>query len=137
MRILYMVERFWPYIGGVEVMAAKVLPLLSGRGHEFVVVTSRDDPKLAEHDEFRGIPVRRLPLIDALRANDPERIVEMRTQIAELCRELSPDLVHVVFTGPTIYYAASTQAAHNAPTLLSFHGSWPHRLADGFLAASL
>lgn len=134
MRIMYLVDRFWPYIGGVEVMAASVLPRLRERGHEFVVVTSRDDPKLAEHDEFRGIPVRRLPLNPALRDRDPERIAEMRDRLADLSDELSPDLFHVVFTGPMMYYLTVIPKADGAPVLLSFHGSWRwYRLSGGVL----
>jgi glycogen(starch) synthase len=63
--------------------------------------------------------------------------MKMRNQLVALCRALSPELVHVVFTGPTIYYETFMRPAHTAPTLLSFHGSWPHRFADGFLARSL
>ncbi len=134
MRIMYMVDRFWPYIGGVEVMAASVLPRLRERGHEFVVVTSRDDHNLAEHDEFCGIPVRRLPLNTALRDKDPERIVQMRDQLVQLSDELSPDLFHVVFTGPMMYYLTVLPKAHGARVLLSFHGSWRwYRLSDGVL----
>jgi glycogen synthase len=135
MKILYMVERFWPYIGGVEVASARVLPDLVRRGHEIVVVTSRDDPGLPEREEFQGITIHRLPLMQPLQARDPEMLVSVKKQLLALQQEVSPDVLHVLFTGATIYFLGSRRQ-QDAPTLVSFHGSWPGK-ADGFLAQAL
>lgn len=39
MRILYWTELFWPYIGGIQVLASHTLEALRRRGHEVTVVT--------------------------------------------------------------------------------------------------
>jgi glycosyltransferase involved in cell wall biosynthesis len=124
-RILYVVERFWPYIGGVEVVSAGVLPRLAERGHEVTVLTSRDDPELPEQDEFHGVAVRRLPMSRALRDNDLGEIASILEEVAALRRELSPHVVHVLFTGPGIFFPVMSATRNGAPWLLSFHGSWP------------
>jgi hypothetical protein len=54
MRILFSSSAFWPVIGGVEVRAAKLLPALRERGHEFIVVTGQTSPSLPMHEKFHG-----------------------------------------------------------------------------------
>ncbi|MFN2567983.1 MAG: glycosyltransferase, partial [Candidatus Dormibacteria bacterium] len=124
MRVLYFVERYRPYIGGVEVISTLVLPALRERGHDITVLTSLYEEDLPAYEELDGIPVHRLPLIPALRANDLDRLIEVRGLVGELHRDIAPDLLHVVFTGPSIYYVL-TGAPNPAPMVLSFHGSWP------------
>ena len=60
MRILFWSGTFWPVVGGIEVLATKLLPALQERGFEFMVVTSRR-PELPQEEQFQGIPVRRFP----------------------------------------------------------------------------
>jgi hypothetical protein len=47
MRILFWSETFWPRVGGVENLAARLLPALQVRGHEFLSVGAIDpfDPR--------------------------------------------------------------------------------------------
>jgi glycosyltransferase involved in cell wall biosynthesis len=125
MRVLYFVERFWPYIGGVEVMSARVMPELVKRGFELTVVTTSDGDKLPARDSYLGLDLRRLPLDDAIRSGDIERIVGVRRRFAALKAEVQPDLVHCAFTGATIYFPVMTAGVARAPMLLSSHGSWP------------
>jgi len=61
MRILFWSATFWPAIGGVQVLAAQLLPALQERGHEFIVITPKSDSNLTEHTHYNGIPVYRLP----------------------------------------------------------------------------
>ena len=125
MRVLYFVERFWPYIGGVEVVSARVLPELAKRGYELTVVTSRDQRDLADHDRYLGLDVHRLRFDEAVRSNDIELIAEIKAAFASLKSEIRPDLVHCVFTGATIYFPVMTAGVAPAPTIVSSHGSWP------------
>ena len=64
MRVLYWTESFWPRIGGSEVAAEVLLDQLQGRGHEFEVVTRQWSPDQTAIDEWRGIPVHRVPIDD-------------------------------------------------------------------------
>jgi len=54
MRVLFWSELFWPYIGGAEVFATKLLMALRERGHEVVVVTRQDSPDLPNEAQYRG-----------------------------------------------------------------------------------
>ena len=66
MRVLFWSELFWPYIGGAEVLASKLLPALRNRGYEFIVVTSQDYLGLPDEGQYEGIPIYRLPFRKAL-----------------------------------------------------------------------
>lgn len=125
MRVLYFVERFWPYIGGVEVVSARVLPELVRRGIDVTIVTCRDDLNLAERDTYEGVDVRRLRMDQAMRSADVEAIAEIQAETAAIKREVEPDLVHIVLTGACVYFPVMTANVAPAPTLLSVHGSWP------------
>ncbi|HEX4521457.1 MAG TPA: glycosyltransferase family 4 protein [Gaiellaceae bacterium] len=125
MRVLYFVERFWPFIGGVEIMSARILPELADRGIEFAIVTSREADELPERDRYRGIDVHRLPFERALRTKDVDTIASCRQRFAAIKEEFAPDLQHMLFTGAGIYFALMAAAVRPCPVLLSFHGSWP------------
>jgi glycosyltransferase involved in cell wall biosynthesis len=126
LRVLYFVEKFWPYIGGVEVMSARMLPLLAARGIEVTVVTTRSaGDELPDRGTFQGIEVLRLPIDHALRSNDVEQVVEVKSRFAEIKREVRPDVLNMVFTGPGIYFPVMTANIAPCPMVLSFHGSWP------------
>jgi glycogen synthase len=124
-RVLYFVERFWPCIGGVEVISAHVLPELARRGIEYTVVTGGDGDTMPDRDSYRGLDVRRLTFEASLRSNDLEQITEVRGRFAAIKEELRPDLLHCVFTGASIYFPVMTAGVAPSPMLFSSHGSWP------------
>ena len=94
MKVLFWTEAFWPTIGGIEVLASRLLPALRQRGHEFLVITDDDVGRLAAEDEFRSIAVRRLGLRAALLSRSPERIAAVQAATAELVQSFRPQLVH-------------------------------------------
>ena len=55
-RVLFWSEYYWPYIGGPEVMATRLLPALRDRGFRFTVLTSQHELDLPSEDEVDGIP---------------------------------------------------------------------------------
>jgi hypothetical protein len=59
MRVLFWSDLFWPYIGGSELFAAKLLLTLRER-HDFIVVTRQDSADLPLEDSYSGIRVYRL-----------------------------------------------------------------------------
>ena len=132
MRVLYFSERFWPYIGGVEVLGARLLPAIARLGVEFTVVTATDGNWLPARDRYAGMDVVRFPMVDAVRARDVEAIVEIRHAIASLRREVRPDLVHLVFTGASCHFALASAHVDRAPTLVAFHGSWNRAELSGY-----
>jgi glycogen(starch) synthase len=121
MRILFLTESFWPYIGGVGVMAGKLLPELRERGHEFRVVTPHDYLDLPDEDDFDGIPILRLNLLEALRARDLERLGEITQRVILEKRRFCPDLVHLNSVGLNAWLHLQTDRVCNVPTLASIH----------------
>ena len=121
MRILFWSELFWPYIGGAEVVGAKLLPALQARGYEVAVVTSHDHLKLPDEDRYNGIPIYRFPFRTALAEGNITQLVKARHRLAELKRTLAPQLIHLNALGPSFLFNLQTADAHPAPVLVTLH----------------
>jgi len=106
-------------------MASELLPALSRRGHEVVVLTERSRPELPAEDEHRGIPVYRFPFVASLR--DVDRLSEIRQRLLQLKRNFAPDLSHTVALGATDFYYDICADVLPTPRLVSLHGEWPQR----------
>lgn len=122
-RILFWCDAFWPLIGGVEVLAAKIAVALQARGYELCVVT-RHEPNLRVEDAFHGIPIHRLPFLQAMVGGDVERWVDVRRQVVALKQSFRPDVVHVYHANFDVLFHVITSAAHPAPTLCTVHGAF-------------
>lgn len=122
MRVLFFTDAFWPRIGGIEVVTARLVPGLAARGHEMLVVTDRPDPRLPEEDELEGVPIRRLPFTRAIARRDVDLVGDVRQQLSELARAFAPDVVHAVLSGPSLWFLPRL-ASH--PMIVDCHGSWP------------
>lgn len=135
MRVLFWSLTFWPNIGGMEVHAARLLPKLVERGHEFLVVAPRNYTDLPEQGEFRGIPIRRLPFQHAL-APTIEHIADVRASVIRIKREFGADLVHVNGVGAMGFFHLTTAHVHPAPSLVTLHGDWG-TLGDAIAAQTM
>jgi len=125
MRILFLCETFWPAIGGVETRARHFVPAMRNRGHEMLVVTTREaGGELPEADQIAGVPIRRLALRAAFERNDFTRIVAAKRQYAQIRAAFAPDLVHCFFSGLITLLEASVELAPPVPLLASFT-TWP------------
>jgi glycogen(starch) synthase len=135
MRVLIWSELFWPYIGGTEVLLAKLIPALRDRGHEFLVVTSEDYLDLPGRERYDGIPIERLPLRAAITSRDVELVRDAQQQVAALKRAFAPDLVHASGVGPSLFFHLRTADVHPAPLLLCLQNEVPpgQRSGDGTL----
>ena len=110
-RSLFLIQQFWPYVGGLEVWASRLLPGLIERGHEISVVTSHAALRLPDRDRYKGMEILRLPLRAALESNDVRALVTMRRAVADLKRAFAPDLIHVNLTGPIASFQPLTAEA--------------------------
>jgi glycogen(starch) synthase len=124
MRILFWSETFWPRVGGVENLAAKLLPALQFRGYEFVVVTW-ENTKVPDQLCYQGIPVHRFPFFSGGRQGSLDPLLENRRQVAKLKRDFAPDLVHINSYGQSILFHVNTAGAHPVPTLVTLHQALP------------
>lgn len=135
MRVLFWSLTFWPNIGGMEVHAARLLPSLRERGHEFLVVAPKNYLDLPDDDQYCGIPIRRLPFQHSL-APTIEHVAGVRDQVIRLKREFAADLVHVNGVGAMDFFHVSTAHVHPAPSLVTLHGDWG-RLGDTIASLTL
>ncbi|HJR63348.1 MAG TPA: glycosyltransferase family 4 protein [Gemmatimonadaceae bacterium] len=119
MRIMYWSQLYAPYIGGVEVTAAKLLTGLRARGHEPLVVTSHGHLDLPDVGVQDGVPVHRFFFASALANRDLEQIVRERRRLAALKREFRPHLIHVNISDPSFVFHYQTADAWPAPFLVT------------------
>ena len=142
MRVLFWSETFWPRLGGVERLAAGLLPALRGRGHEFAVVTWVDEAAADEaaaaarhHDaafaqsRFDGIEIHRFPFFAGSGRSGAQRTIEHLAEIRLLKRRFVPDLVHVNSCGRSAWFHLATDRAA-APTLVTLHQPLPAAPGD-------
>jgi glycogen(starch) synthase len=120
-RVLFWSEPFWPTIGGVQVWASRLLPALSQRGYEFIVVTSHVSLDLPDAASYKGIPIYRFPFWTAFTKHDIHLLMELNRQVGQLKRSFAPHLVHFSLTGPSAYVQLLTAQAYPASLLISLH----------------
>lgn len=125
MRILYWTQHYWPHIGGVEVLAAEVVPELRRRGFEVTVVTSHGNQDLPDEEVHEGVAIHRFPFLQALHSRDVEAIVACCKRLSDLKRRLQVDLVHINFSDPSVFFHLKTEAVDRRPLLLSVHLAVP------------
>jgi glycogen(starch) synthase len=120
MRVLFLSDYFLPLIGGVQVRAVPFIQEMQRRGHEFVVVTSHEDPDhVPSESDYGGARVLRLPMMPALRSSNPRQILAVRRQFSALRRSFRPDLVHAFISGPAVLFELEAAREQPAPLLAS------------------
>lgn len=129
MRVLYWTQLFWPYVGGVEVLASKFIPAMQTRGHEFKVVTSHGSLDLPDEDEKDGVPIHRFPFQAAIKNRDFVLMTEARQRLARLKKDFRPDLVHISLTDPSVLFHWQTFGGHPTATLISTRVALPTKAA--------
>ena len=124
MRILFWSATFWPAIGGVEVLAARLLPALQERGHEFVVITPKPYSNVADHTYYNGIPVYRLPFQNRYAEKTIDYVLDIRRQILKFKQDFQPDLVHINAVSRGDFFHLATNNVNRVPSLVTLHGQW-------------
>jgi glycogen(starch) synthase len=126
MRVLFWTLAFWPHIGGLEVFAARLLPDLRRRGHEFTVVAPRQYTGESEEELYHGIPIHRLEFRSGLPSRI-DRLTEIRQKVIRIKRAFAPDLIHMNGVGATDLFHLTTSEAHRAPVVVTLHNPWRAR----------
>ncbi len=126
MRIVFLVNRYWPSVGGVERYVAALAAALVGRGHEVTVVAGAHAPGLPASELHEGVAIRRFP---AMRS--PARcwaaLLGMRRVFSEA------DIVHLCDTQMLDYYGRMVGWLMPArPVFMTMHGmSCVYPVPDG------
>ncbi len=127
MRVLFWSELFWPYIGGAEVFATKLLLALRESGHEVIVVTRQDSADLPSEARYQGIPVYRFPFWTAFASHSVDQLIAARERLANLKHAFAPDLVHIHGFGPSVFFHLETTRVYPAPMLVTLIEERPHK----------
>ena len=128
LRILFWTGNFWPVIGGIEVLATKLLPALQERGYEFIVVTCQSGPEHVGARKFHGIPVYSFPFWKS--HNNLEELMAIRRQVAQLKGTFAPHLIHKNAIGVGDFFHLTTANAHPAALLVTLHNDPRFRSLD-------
>ena len=136
MRILFWTGTFWPSIGGVEVLAARLLPALRDRGHDCVIVAPKAHPDWPDHARFQDIPLYRFAFRPHSAGDSFAHFTDVRHRVADLKRAFAPHLVHLNAVGADNLFHLSTAAIAPAPLLVTLHGQWPLQ-ANSIVAQAL
>ncbi len=126
MRILYWTELFWPDIGGVQVLATRLLPALLDRGYKVIVVTSHGTLDLPDEAQYKGIAIHRFPFLEALATRNLGQMMEVCKRLTKLKKEFKPNLVHVNFSDPTVFFHLRTAEAYPTPFLFTIRHALPN-----------
>jgi glycosyltransferase involved in cell wall biosynthesis len=125
MRVLLWSSTFWPHIGGVEVLGANLVRALVDRGHDVTVLARRDTDDLPATSHLAGAEVIRLRFRQAIEANDPGAVLDLRSEVKALKREVRPDVVHLYHLGPDLLFHRLTRGE---PTLVTLHQAFTGEL---------
>lgn len=116
MRILFVLEHFYPYIGGAEHLFWELARALTAKGHNVRVVTTRFRSDLPEEETVSGISI--------LRINCSNRFLFSFLSIPRVIREArSADLVHTTSYNAALpaFIAARLKGK---PVIITFHEVW-------------
>jgi glycogen(starch) synthase len=131
MRVLLWSELFWPYLGGVEILASRFVRAMQARGHALAVITSHAELDLPDEDERAGARVWRLPFRAALAARELGRVRLVRQRAGELVRTFDPDVIHLYALGSSAVFVSQARGDPPRPLVLTLHGEILRESAGG------
>jgi glycogen synthase len=119
MRVLFLSHRFWPSIGGREIFGSQLACSLQDRGFQMMVLANGDGG-LSSTAEYKGIPIKRLPLSDALIERDLDKLMEVRRRLIDIKRAFLPDLIHIHgFDASIAFFHFETSDTCRTPLLVT------------------
>jgi glycogen(starch) synthase len=129
-RVLFWSGTFWPNIGGVEVLAARLLPALQSRGHQFAVIAPASRAEAGHRPPFRDIVVHRFAFFDGSMSRNIDAIAATRQEVCRIKRDFRPDLIHVNAIDAGVFFHLVTWHVSPAPMLVTLHGRWNNLTAS-------
>ncbi|MEM9820534.1 MAG: glycosyltransferase family 4 protein [Bacteroidota bacterium] len=116
MKILFVLEHFYPYLGGAEQLFTELAKTLVRKGHSVTVVTTLYDPTLAKEEILEGVQIIRLNCFNRFGFTflSLPRVLQIARQ---------SDLIHT-----TTYNAALpawlASRLLKKPVIITFHEVW-------------
>ena len=124
MKVLHWLNTFLPDIGGIQTFCADLIPELTHRGHEVLLLTAHTGVPLPDHSMHGGIEIRRVDSLRALAKQDPGRILRAKFEIAHIVDSFDPDLIHLHPCGPELVYFHQIRRKRPIPTVLTLHNNY-------------
>ena len=121
MKILFCSELFWPFVGGIERLGAKLVSDLQKRGQEVTVITSHGDQYLPDEDSLDGVAVIRYPFRRTLKDGHPAKFMKERRKVESRIRSLNPDIVHMYSVGAGLFFLRDTLRNAGVPLVVTLH----------------
>lgn len=123
MRIVFWASTFGHTIGGGPVLAPLLAGALQSRGHDVLAITDQRPTSLPEEEEIGGVRVLRFPFRRAL-AGDVRLFASLRRRVAELKRDLNPNLSYIFSSGYCELFHHETEDVVPAPLVVTLHDSF-------------
>ena len=124
MKVLHWLNTFLPDTGGIQSFCADLVPALTDRGHEVLLLTAHTGAPLPDHSMHGRIEVRRVDSLRALLLRDPGRILRAKIEIAHIIDSFNPDLIHLHPCGPELVYFHQIRKKRPIPTVLTVHNNY-------------
>ena len=118
MRIVLWSELFWPYLGGAEIFAVKLISALQDRGYEFMVITSRYTADLPDEDQYHGVPIYRFSFREALGGAGVRLFAQLRSQVLKTRQNLNPDLALINGISPSTIFCLMANGVQPTPVIV-------------------
>jgi glycosyltransferase involved in cell wall biosynthesis len=124
-RVLVWGELFWPYIGGAELFAARLMDALGGRGHRFAVITSQDYLDLPDQAHYHDIPIYRFRFREALAPGRVEELATLCERATALVDELAPEVILLNGVGPNAFFCLHAARVTHTPLIVRLNRQPP------------
>lgn len=121
--MVFWASTFGHTIGGGPVLAPLLAGALRKRGHEVLVITDQRPSSLPEEEHVGGVRVLRFPFRRAL-GGDVRLFASLRRRIAELKRDLNPDLSYIFSSGYCELFHHETEDVVPGPLVVTLHDSF-------------
>ena len=120
MKLVTLINGYYPKIGGAERVMTALNPVLQSKGVDVHVLTRRF-PGMSAYEEVTGIPVHRLPL------PSPKALASFSYTYESLKRisRLKPDIIHVHDLFSTATTGALAKQLKHIPIAATIHRSGP------------
>lgn len=124
MKVLHWLNTFLPDTGGIQTLCADLVPELTKRGHEVLLLTAHTGVPLPDHSMHGEIEVRRVDSLRALVEHDPGGILRAKNEIARIVDDFDPDLIHLHPCGPELVYFHQVWRKRQIPTIVTLHNNY-------------
>ena len=126
MKILQLVDNFYPHIGGAQYVAGELARAQAARGDTVEIVVTGRRGDLPVVDTWNGIPVHRFEFRAALEEKNIEKLLSVRSSLKKLRESIRPDITHIHLWGPGAALHMQTNQTAPSPWLVTVHAPVPN-----------